>query len=172
MTPRIPNAISLRWRRSARPKHKAIIRHGWRSTISTGQRVACPHLSRSCPMSPRKPRASGWAPGVVTLTIEDPVRVAEDAAVTDALAGGRLEVGVGPGGTPSSFAAFGQDFGDQRSVYDAHLATLRWAWAGDVLAGDNRLYPAAVGLDQRVWQATFSAGGGIKTGQDGDGLLL
>ncbi len=110
--------------------------------------------------------------GVVTLTMEDPVRVAEDAAVTDALSGGRLELGVGSGGTPSSFTAFGRDFSDRRGVYDAHLATLRKAWAGDALPGDNRLYPAAVGLDQRVWQATFSTGGGIKAGQDGDGLLL
>src|SRR4051794_9236531 len=29
--------------------------------------------------------------GVVTLTMEDPVRVAEDAVVTDALSAGRLE---------------------------------------------------------------------------------
>ncbi len=110
--------------------------------------------------------------GVVTLTMEDPVRVAEDASVTDALSGGRLELGVGSGGTPSSFTAFGRDFADRRGVYDAHLATLRQAWAGAALPGDNRLYPAAAGLDQRVWQATFSTGGGIKAGQDGDGLLL
>src|SRR5262247_4758626 len=36
--------------------------------------------------------------GIVTLPLELPVRVAEDAAVTDLLSGGRLEVGVGPGG--------------------------------------------------------------------------
>src|SRR4029450_12605298 len=36
--------------------------------------------------------------GIVTLPLELPVRVAEDAAVTDLLSGGRLEGGVGPGG--------------------------------------------------------------------------
>ena len=110
--------------------------------------------------------------GVVTLTMEDPVRVAEDASVTDALSGGRLELGVGSGGTPANFVTFGRDFADRRGVYDAHLATLRRAWAGDALPGDNRLYPAADGLERRVWQATFSTSGGIKAGQDGDGLLL
>lgn len=110
--------------------------------------------------------------GVVTLTMEDPVRVAEDASVTDALSGGRLEVGVGSGGTPANFVTFGRDFAERRGVYDAHLATLRQAWAGDALPGGNQLYPAADGLERRVWQATFSTGGGTKAGQDGDGLLL
>ncbi len=110
--------------------------------------------------------------GVVTLTMEDPVRVAEDASVTDALSTGRLEVGVGSGGTPANFATFGRDFAERRGVYDAHLNTLRQAWAGDALPGGNQLYPAADGLERRVWQATFSTGGGTKAGQDGDGLLL
>ena len=43
--------------------------------------------------------------GIVTLPLELPIRVAEDAAVLDLMSGGRLEVGVGPGAT-SGFAAF------------------------------------------------------------------
>ncbi|WP_374203697.1 LLM class flavin-dependent oxidoreductase [Pseudonocardia sp. ICBG601] len=37
---------------------------------------------------------------VVALPLEDPRRLAEDAAVLDALSGGRLELGVGAGGRP------------------------------------------------------------------------
>ena len=37
--------------------------------------------------------------GIVTLPLELPVRVAEDAAVLDLMCGGRLEVGVGSGVT-------------------------------------------------------------------------
>ncbi|VTN08786.1 Alkanal monooxygenase alpha chain [Raoultella terrigena] len=40
---------------------------------------------------------------IITLPMEDPLRVAEDAAVLDLLADGRLEVGFGSGGTPTSF---------------------------------------------------------------------
>lgn len=110
--------------------------------------------------------------GVVTLTMEDPIRVAEDAVVTDLLSGGRLELGVGSGGTPSSFTAFGRDFAERRAVYGGHLATLRNVLAGQALQGENRIYPAAPGLGKRIWQATFSVDGGIKAGRDGDGLLL
>ena len=112
------------------------------------------------------------ATGVVTLTMEDPIRVAEDAVVTDLLSGGRLELGVGSGGTPSSYTAFGRDFAERRAVYGGHLTTLRNTLAGQALPGDNRIYPAAPGLGKRIWQATFSVDGGIKAGRDGDGLLL
>src|SRR4051812_20255025 len=47
--------------------------------------------------------------GIVTLPLEQPIRAAEDAAVLHLLSGGRLELGVGSGGTPSSFTAFGLD---------------------------------------------------------------
>src|ERR1700733_5472093 len=43
-------------------------------------------------------------PGIVTLPLEEPVRVAEDASVLDLISNGRLELGLGSGGTPSAFA--------------------------------------------------------------------
>ena len=43
--------------------------------------------------------------GVVVLGLEDPIRLAEDAAVLDALSGGRLDLGVGTGG--ANTMAFG-----------------------------------------------------------------
>jgi len=104
--------------------------------------------------------------------MENPVRVAEDTAVLDLLCGGRLEVGVGTGGTPSSYPAFGLDSADRATRYEAALATLRAAWRGDALGGANRLYPPAPHLDGRVWQATFSVGSGRRAGLAGDGLLL
>ncbi|MDR7127439.1 putative FMN-dependent luciferase-like monooxygenase [Pseudotabrizicola sp. 4114] len=110
--------------------------------------------------------------GVVCLTMEDPVRVAEDAVVTDVLSGGRLEVGFGSGGTPTSYAAFGVAFDERHATYTRKLATLRDAWAGHQLLGNNQLYPAAGDLRRRNWQATFSVPGGEHAGRDGDGLLL
>ena len=111
--------------------------------------------------------------GIVTLPLEAPVRVAEDAAVLDALSGGRVELGVGSGGTPSSFAAFGQDSTARGPIFGRHLSTLREALAGHSLAGgDNHLYPARPSLLDRIWQATFSVEGGRRAGEAGDGLLL
>src|SRR3990170_6284087 len=47
--------------------------------------------------------------GIVTLPLELPIRVAEDAAVLDLMCGGRLEVGVGPGGNLSAYVTFGRN---------------------------------------------------------------
>ena len=110
--------------------------------------------------------------GIVTLPLEIPVRVAEDAVVLDNLSGGRLEVGMGPGGTPSSFAAFGLDNARRTEIFEQHLEAVRAAWRGTDLGGGNRLYPEAARLNGRVWQATFVVPGARRAGQAGDGLLL
>ena len=111
--------------------------------------------------------------GIITLPLESAVRVAEDTAVLDLMSGGRLEIGLGTGGTPSSYPAFGLDNSDRAGIYARALSTLRAAWRGDALGGSpNRLYPAAPQLDGRVWQATFSVEGGRRAGAAGDGLML
>jgi putative FMN-dependent luciferase-like monooxygenase len=112
------------------------------------------------------------ATGVVTLPLEDPVRVAEDAVVADLLAGGRLDLGLGSGGTPSSFVPFGQRVDEKAEVYDAKLQTLLAALRGEDIGAGNTLYPDAGSLADRVWQATFSVFGGIRAGVHGHGLLL
>lgn len=111
--------------------------------------------------------------GIITLPMENAVRVAEDTAVLDLLCGGRLEVGLGTGGTASSYPAFGFDHARRAELYANALSTLRAAWRGEQLGGSpNRLYPPAPQLDGRVWQATFSVAGGRRAGLAGDGLLL
>jgi putative FMN-dependent luciferase-like monooxygenase len=110
--------------------------------------------------------------GVVTLTLEDPVRVAEDAVVLDLLTGGRVDLGLGSGGTPTSFAPFGLRLDEKTEVYEAKLETLLTALRGGDVGGGNTLYPDAGSLGDRVWQATFSVGGGLRAGRHGHGLLL
>ncbi|CAN7158867.1 putative FMN-dependent luciferase-like monooxygenase [Microbacterium sp. LjRoot45] len=110
--------------------------------------------------------------GVVTLTLEDPVRVAEDAVVLDLLSGGRFDLGLGSGGTPTSFAPFGLELADKTAVYEAKLDTLLTALRGGDVGGGNTLYPDAGTLGDRVWQATFSPSGGARAGRHGHGLLL
>ncbi len=110
--------------------------------------------------------------GIITLPLEMPIRVAEDTSVLDHMSGGRLEVGVGPGGNMTAFRAFGLDSENRGSLMDAHLALLRTAWAGQPLVGGDVLYPANPGLDTRVWQASFGVFGAKRAGAAGDGLLL
>lgn len=110
--------------------------------------------------------------GVVTLTIEDPVRAAEDAVVADLLAGGRIDVGLGSGGTPSSFVPFGVDPSRKGEAYAAKIAAFTAALRGDDLGDGNTLYPDAGDLAERIWHATFSVDGGRRAGEAGAGLLL
>ncbi len=111
--------------------------------------------------------------GVITLPHEDPVRVAEDAAVVDELSNHRVELGLGSGGTPTTFRAFGLDPADRREAFNANFERLLDAFGGEELGDpDNRLYPEAEDLQQRIWQATFSADGARRAGERGDGLML
>jgi alkanesulfonate monooxygenase SsuD/methylene tetrahydromethanopterin reductase-like flavin-dependent oxidoreductase (luciferase family) len=110
---------------------------------------------------------------VVTLPLEDPVRVAEDAAVLDALSGGRLQLGVGSGADPAVFSAFGKDVERRREDNTAGVSTLVGAFEGRSIGEtDFRLQPAAPGLAQRVWQAAFSLEGARYVGAAGARLLL
>jgi putative FMN-dependent luciferase-like monooxygenase len=109
---------------------------------------------------------------IVTLPLELPIRVAEDAAVLDLMSGGRLEVGVGPGGNLSAFEAFGLDSAERGTLLAGHLQVLRDAWAGRPLSGGDRLYPSTPHLVERIWQATFTVDGARRAGASGDGLML
>jgi putative FMN-dependent luciferase-like monooxygenase len=110
--------------------------------------------------------------GIVTLPLESAVRVAEDAAVLDLLCQGRFELGVGTGGNPSAFAAFGLDSSQRNEIFARNLDTVRSSLAGQPLAGGDTLYPLRPQLCDRIWQATFSVYGGARAGKAGDGLLL
>ncbi len=113
------------------------------------------------------------ATGIVTLPLEAPLRVAEDAAVLQLLSDGRLELGIGSGGTPSSFPPFGHDSADRAAIYDRHRELLVSALRGDELTTDGgALYPAAPDLLGRIWEATFSAAGAERIGRRGNGLML
>ena len=110
--------------------------------------------------------------GIITLPLELPVRVAEDAIVLDLMSDGRLELGVGNGGNPTAFAGFELDTEHRNDLFVRHLARLRGALAGEPIPGGDTLYPSQPGLVERLWQATFSVSGGARAGLAGDGLML
>lgn len=110
--------------------------------------------------------------GIVALSLDEPLRVAEDAAVLDLMSGGRVEIGLGTGGSPAAFAAFGIDNEARGEVFGRKIASFLAAIRGEALPGGLRLYPAAPDLTRRLWQATFSAAGGARAGAACDGLML
>ena len=109
---------------------------------------------------------------IITLPLELPIRVAEDASQLDILSGGRLEIGVAPGGNLSMYTAFGLNSDERHALMAHHLGLMRDAWTGRALPGGDTLYPANPGLADRVWQATFNLDGAQRAGRDGDGLML
>ena len=90
----------------------------------------------------------------------------------DLMCGGRLEVGIGPGGNLSAYKAFGLDSAERTALLVRHHRVLLDAWAGRPLPGGDRLYPPNPGLADRVWQATFNVEGARRAGAAGDGLML
>ena len=111
--------------------------------------------------------------GIIILPMENPIRIAEDTVVVDLLSGGRLEVGLGTGATPETFLAFGLDKEQRTEIFARNLERLLEAWSGTPLGHEqNRIYPEAGTLAERVWHATFSVAGAERIGRAGAGLML
>ncbi|MBD9630127.1 LLM class flavin-dependent oxidoreductase [Pseudomonas sp. PDM19] len=108
--------------------------------------------------------------GIVVLNQENALRLAEDASVLDLISQGRLQLGLGAGFDPDSFAAFGQSLEGRHAQYDQRLERLRQALAGEPLNAEGRvLRPAAHGLEQRLWEATSRV---EQVATRGNGLIL
>ena len=110
--------------------------------------------------------------GIVMMPLEDPVRVAEDAAVLDLLSEGRLELGLGVGTDPASYAALGQDFETRRTRHRENRDRLTALLDGKPAAGGIPLHPLSPGLERRIWWATGSEDSAHAAGAEGRGILL
>jgi alkanesulfonate monooxygenase SsuD/methylene tetrahydromethanopterin reductase-like flavin-dependent oxidoreductase (luciferase family) len=110
---------------------------------------------------------------VVILPLENPIRLAEDAAVVDTLSGGRLELGVGSGFDPAAYQIIGVDSDKRRELTTTGLTTLQRAFRNENLSeGGHRLQPPAPTLAKRLWQGVFSEEGAKYAAKHGVGLLL
>jgi alkanesulfonate monooxygenase SsuD/methylene tetrahydromethanopterin reductase-like flavin-dependent oxidoreductase (luciferase family) len=110
---------------------------------------------------------------IIILPLEDPLRVAEDAAVVDTISGGRLQLGLGTGGDPLTFAAFGRDLDTRRDRFADGVRIIRDALAGEPINDTEALlFPPAPTLQARMWESTLSPEGGTRIGRNGNGLLL
>ncbi|MCK9899534.1 monooxygenase [Parafrankia colletiae] len=113
------------------------------------------------------------ATAITILPLEDPVRLAEDVSVVDTLSGGRVEIGVGSGGSELEYAAFGRDITRRRELTSEGLAVLRRALANqEVGAAGFTIQPAAHDFTDRIWQGVFSGPGARYAAQSRSNLLL
>jgi alkanesulfonate monooxygenase SsuD/methylene tetrahydromethanopterin reductase-like flavin-dependent oxidoreductase (luciferase family) len=78
--------------------------------------------------------------GVVILPFQHPLRVAEDAAMVDALSDGRLLLGVGRGYQPPEFHGFGVNQNDSSGMYEESIEILKRALSGEKFAYDGEFY--------------------------------
>ncbi|MEX2230205.1 MAG: LLM class flavin-dependent oxidoreductase [Dehalococcoidia bacterium] len=77
---------------------------------------------------------------VLVLPFWNPLRVAEDIALTDQLTGGRLEVGVARGYQPFEFRRFGLDQDESRERTDETLAILVRALTEESFSFEGRFH--------------------------------
>lgn len=114
--------------------------------------------------------------GITILPLEDPIRLAEDAAVVDLLADGRLHLGLATGGAnAAAFAAVGLDPADRRAVFQERLIRLRAALQGASLVDGQdgpRLSPPGAGVSGRLWQAVTTTDSALEAARAGDGVQL
>ena len=111
--------------------------------------------------------------GVIVLPFEDPIRLAEDASVLDALSGGRVQLGLGSGGANlDNFSAFDRDPSQRQADFAQRQQRLQHLVQGSPLTGELTLQPPAPSLGERLWHSHGSTEGAVYTAQQGNGLLL
>ena len=113
-------------------------------------------------------------PATAVLPLRNPIHVAEDYALVDALSGGRLNFGVGSGSRPTEYAPFGIDFDDRGELYTKNLASIRdrWQAAASGEVGPHSLNVAPVQSPAPpVYVATMNEDTAYRIGLAGDSML-
>ncbi len=80
--------------------------------------------------------------GVSLLPLHHPVDLAEELAVLDVVSGGRLDVGIGRGGTLQDYQTFQSDRGDSRARVEEGIDLIRLAWSGGPFDFQGRFHSA------------------------------
>ena len=84
--------------------------------------------------------------GATVLPLNDPVRVAEQAATLDQLSQGRFDFGVGRGFIRDEFESFGIDMKESRERVEEGVDLIKAAWAGPTLEFKSKFRPPMSGL--------------------------
>ena len=80
--------------------------------------------------------------GVSLLPLHHPVDLAEQLAVLDVVSGGRLDVGIGRGGTLQDYQTFQSERADSRKRVEEGIALMRQCWSGEPFDFQGRFHSA------------------------------
>ena len=80
--------------------------------------------------------------GVSLLPLHHPVDLAEQLAVLDVVSGGRLDVGIGRGGTLQDYQTFQSDRDDARARVEEGIALMQQCWSGQPFDFQGRFHSA------------------------------
>lgn len=78
--------------------------------------------------------------GMMILTLHQPIRIAEEAAVVDLLSHGRLTLGVAAGYREVEFAALGTDYATRGRRFRESLEILQLAWKGEPFSYHGEIF--------------------------------
>ncbi len=84
--------------------------------------------------------------GATVLPLNDPLRVAEQAATLDQLSHGRLDFGVGRGFIRDEFDTFGVDMKESRARVEEGIELCKAAWRGGPLTFESAFRPKIDGI--------------------------
>ena len=113
---------------------------------------------------------------VISIALENPITLAEAAAVVNVLSGDRLELGVGKGNkggrSSASYEAFQVSERERDTLFREAIARFRDVLGGRLGDDALELYPPQAQLRGRLWQATSKPETAREAGVVGDGLQL
>jgi len=114
---------------------------------------------------------------VLLSALNNPVRIAEEAAQVDVIANGRLILGLGLGYQPEDFQHFGVPFAQRRSRFEEGVEVIRRAWSERPFSFHGRrfqfesvsVYPAPVQQPRpEIWLAGWTLPGVRRAARLGD----
>jgi alkanesulfonate monooxygenase SsuD/methylene tetrahydromethanopterin reductase-like flavin-dependent oxidoreductase (luciferase family) len=142
--PGTPGGLLVEW--AARAEERAF------AGLATIDRIVYPNYDSLTALAAAAGATSriGLFTNILLAPVYPPVLLAKSAASLDQLSGGRLTLGLAPGGRPDDYAAVGRDFHTRGRAFDAEIDLLRRAWRGEPVAGgDLAVCPTPV-RDARV----------------------
>jgi alkanesulfonate monooxygenase SsuD/methylene tetrahydromethanopterin reductase-like flavin-dependent oxidoreductase (luciferase family) len=137
--PGIPGRLILDWARAAEQAGFSSL--GTLDRIVYGNLETVPVLAAAAGVTERI--------GLTTAILIGPYRgngalLAKQLATVDAIAGGRLRLGISVGGRADDFEATGSSFGQRGRNFDAQLAEMRAVWAQEPRGFAGPIGPAPV----------------------------